>query len=315
MRTIKDAREEEDARQVADEGAQEGGASNTVKTRSIGEDVLTLLERGRCDDKKFFLPAGQLERKLYERTDEVLKALGGKWNRSAKAHVFEDNAAIVVQSAIWSKSFVRPQDLGFFPTPDDSADRLMDQVDRQALAELGDVRSLRLLEPSAGSGSLVRAAMRSFGVAPEQFTCFEILPGNVKALKALGVNVIEADFLTADPDAFEAFDLVVMNPPFSNSQDVKHIEHASRFLHAKGQLAAIASPSWEFRQAHAASADFRDLLSTVGAHVEEVPAGAFKSAGTNVATRMIQFHADRLPWATSYQSDVSAETPEPVPAA
>ncbi len=31
---------------------------------------------------------GQLDRKLYERTNKVLDAAGGRWNRKTKGHLF-----------------------------------------------------------------------------------------------------------------------------------------------------------------------------------------------------------------------------------
>lgn len=280
-----------------------------VKTRSIEDDVLAVLAQGRSEGPRFFLPDVTLDRNLYNRVDEVLKALGGGWNRFAKAHMFEDDAAAVVETAVLTKSFVKPQDLGFFPTPDELADQLLQQLDVSGLVRCdSDLESLRVLEPSAGNGALVRAAMRRLGIGPHQVTCFEIHTPNIKLLKELGVQVIEADFLKAKPADFQPFDIVVMNPPFSNSQDVQHIEHACHFLHGKGQLAAISSPSWAFRSRHSASAQFRDLLSTVDARVRDVEAGAFKVSGTSVATKMIHLYADQLPWNVTAEQELRVDT-------
>lgn len=58
-----------------------------------------------------------ITRALYVKTNKVLEALGGKWNRKAGAHLFRDDAASVLESALLSGEVVTARDIGFFPTP------------------------------------------------------------------------------------------------------------------------------------------------------------------------------------------------------
>jgi predicted RNA methylase len=85
----------------------------------------------------------------------------------------------------------------------------------------------RVLEPSAGVGNLVAPwAKRACDVH-----AFEIDETKADALRARfpSVNVVSGvDFLDVFPMG-EGFDLVVMNPPYENGQDVAHIERALKW--------------------------------------------------------------------------------------
>lgn len=65
----------------------------------IENDVLTVLARAQTDGNALRL-VGQLDRKLYERVNKVLEAAGGKWNRKAKAHLYEGGAAEAMEQII-----------------------------------------------------------------------------------------------------------------------------------------------------------------------------------------------------------------------
>jgi hypothetical protein len=45
------------------------------------QEVLDVLRAMTCEGDLAVLNSGQLERKLYEKVNKVLAALGGKWNR------------------------------------------------------------------------------------------------------------------------------------------------------------------------------------------------------------------------------------------
>ena len=57
----------------------------------ISDDVANVLANSTVKDNLLFLPAGQLDRKLYLAVNKVLDAIEGKWNRKQKAHVFSDS--------------------------------------------------------------------------------------------------------------------------------------------------------------------------------------------------------------------------------
>jgi predicted RNA methylase len=98
---------------------------------------------------------------------------------------------------------------------------------------MAEVRSgHRVLEPSAGRGRIAEQLRRCGAVV----TCVELLPGNVKELRERGFNrLLEGDFLATDLRALsffppEAFDRIVMNPPFSGQADIDHVRHAFGML-------------------------------------------------------------------------------------
>lgn len=137
-----------------------------------------------------------------------------------------------------------------------------------------------VLEPSAGTGAIVRRL-------PEHMmtTVYEISPTLCDVLRGLEFDARPADFLTVEPGAF-LFDRVLMNPPFSNLQDVAHVRHAFKFLKPGGRLVAIMSPSWR-HQERTKAREFRTWFEQVGGEVEELPADSFKSSGTSVNTVMV----------------------------
>lgn len=57
----------------------------------VCDDVLAVLSRAETNGQALLLQ-GQLDRKMYERTNKILEAAGGKWNKKAKAHLFDGDA-------------------------------------------------------------------------------------------------------------------------------------------------------------------------------------------------------------------------------
>lgn len=91
----------------------------------------------------------------------------------------------------------------------------------------GDRMQLRVLEPSAGSGSLVRPALQSGRVARLQ--AIELDSRNVALLRTLqdprgALRVTHRDFM--GPGVVGRYDVALMNPPYEDGQDVEHILRA-----------------------------------------------------------------------------------------
>ena len=151
----------------------------------------------------------------------------------------------------------------------------------------------RVLEPSAGAGALVTAAMN---IAAVDVDAYDINPGVQDRLSAIGVgqaaltggslSVRIQDFLLAEPNPI--YDAVLMNPPFQGGQDMAHVTHAWRFLMSGGVLVAImgSGPSG-FRDATTkAAVAFRALVASAkSSEVTEIPGGTFEDTG--VATVML----------------------------
>lgn len=162
-----------------------------------------------------------------------------------------------------------------FPTPKELAAVLVDLAD----IEPGH----RVLEPSAGTGALLGAmGGRMFDHNPEGgcVHAVEINPKLAGMLQAqFPLTMVHcADFLTFGAETFLPFDRIVMNPPFENGADIKHIERALLMLKPGGKLVAICANGP--RQAAA----FRDRAD----HWEELEEDTFR--GTSVRAALLVMH-------------------------
>lgn len=156
-----------------------------------------------------------------------------------------------------------------FQTPPELARRLVDLL---ALSP-----DDRLLEPSAGLGRLLDCLSP---LEPCQAVAVEIAPQLARALYEQHrerVLIMQRDFLQQSPGALGLFDAVAMNPPFHLRADIRHIIHALTFIRPGGRLAALCmdTPQRE------------SILRPMADTWEQIPAGAFKSEGTNVPTVLL----------------------------
>ncbi|KNC11551.1 restriction endonuclease subunit M [Pantoea sp. RIT-PI-b] len=244
----------------------------------VDNEVLNVLSACQCEGNNLIL-TGQLDRNLYTRTNKVIEAAGGKWNRKAKAHVFDIDAAERIEQIILTGDVVVPKDdFEFFPTPPDVVRHVIH------LADIGD--GMKVLEPSAGQGAIAKAAHEA--AADVMIDMYELMPANNDALHALNLRLSgigkPVDFLTIEPAPI--YDRVVMNPPFGRQADIKHVTHALKFLKPGGQLVSVMASSVTFRS-NKLTSDFRQLIEERGGHIEDLPEGAFKSSGTMVNTVIV----------------------------
>ena len=242
--------------------------------QKIGSAVLEALRAAKCKGNLVKL-TGQLGRPLYVATNKVLEALGGKWNRKLGGHVFPGDAAATLAVALGEGTYHdKKKEDAFFETPPELAQELM---------ELADIKpGMRVLEPSAGKGALVRLA----AAAGASVDAIELNPDFASTLGVGGAHgVLIGDFLTLLIPA-DTFDRVVMNPPFSAGHkqvDILHVEKALSLLKPGGILVAIMSPSWKTRE-DKQSRHFRKLWDAQGVMFKDNPDGAFKASGTDVRT-------------------------------
>ncbi len=244
----------------------------------VSEEVMAVLSVARLEGTSLFLPPTQLERKLYESTNKVLEAAGGKWNRKAKAHVFPGDAADAMDQILLTGQVTVPQNFGFFPTPQPIVTQLLQMADLQP--------HHKALEPSAGIGNIANRLREKVA----SVDCVELLPKNVEALKAAmpSVPVVEGDFLAIAPE--RKYDRIVMNPPFAKQADIKHVMHAARFLKNGGRLVSVMASGVKFREDRTAK-EFRAFLSDNGGTIEDLPQDSFKESGTAVNTVVITLQA------------------------
>lgn len=240
----------------------------------VDTEVLSVLDRAQAEGNALYL-VGQLDRALYLKANNVLEAAGGKWNRKAKAHIFDGEAAERIEQILLTGSIDIPKDeFEFFPTPPEVAARVIE------LADIGPGQ--RILEPSAGRGALIEP-LESLGVSVD---CVEKMPANAKHLFSLGWlnRVAEGDFLTIEP--VPDYDRVLMNPPFGKQADIKHVMHALRFLKPDGLLVSIMAAGIVFRD-NRLTVELRDLIRERGGDIEALPEGSFKASGTGVNTVIV----------------------------
>ncbi len=165
-----------------------------------------------------------------------------------------------------------------FPTPVALAERMV---------ELADLKPTdRVLEPSAGTGVILKA----IGPGPDK-VAVEInhnLVNELTRLNISGTRIHQADFLQCNGDLGK-FDAVIMNPPFENAVDIKHITHALTMLKPGGRLVAICANGP--RQ----NAQLWPLVESMGGTWEVLPTGTFTASGTGVNTVLMSMvvHATR----------------------
>lgn len=248
-------------------------------TRAIPDDVLQILRACKAEGPHIYLPRITLDRTLYERVDKVLRDLGGKWvGGSRRAHLFEEQADTVLEACLSTGRYVRPSDLGFFPTPAPLVNRMLGKARLE--------RGMRVLEPEAGVGDLAIPMAAAVG-SPDLVTVCELMERNAKQLQEAGfTSLVKGDFLRVRAERNYA--AVCMNPPFARMQDVDHVIHASRFVRPGGSVTSIMSKSW-MQSSQKKAQEFRRFLDTVKAEVEEIEAGAFRSSGTEVSTALVHF--------------------------
>lgn len=251
------------------------------RTTRLSDRVLSILSTVRIEGNTVFLTCGMLSgdkegRKLYLDVNAALEALGGKWNRKAKGHVFPEDPTDKIENAILTGEVTPPSKNGYFPTPP----AIVDQLIKLAGCGRGDY----VLEPSAGRGNIV-LPLTKIGC---KVTAFELLPENREHLKNLPFSYIledEPDFLKALPHRF-IFDAVVMNPPFEKQQDIDHVLHAYKMLKPGGRLVSVMAAGITFRQDKKATA-LRALIDEVGGMIIPLPDESFKESGTLVRTVIV----------------------------
>lgn len=241
----------------------------------IKNEVLEVLSRAEISGKELKLTMN-LDRKMYEAVNKVLEAAGGKWNKKAKAHVFEYDAAERIDQIIVSGEVEIPKDeYNYFPTPPDVVIRLL---------ELAEIRQgMTVLEPSAGRGNIAHR-MHLKGAAVD---CIELMDDNYKYLSENNIwnKLIKADFLTVEPQ--KIYDRVVMNPPFMGQADIRHVNHALKFLKPGGLLVSVMGAGVEFRS-NKLTEEFRAMVKERKGSIEALPEAAFKSSGTMVNTVIVK---------------------------
>lgn len=228
------------------------------------------------------LPDQQLERSLYLDVKKALELIGGKW-KGGKTQGFEfheDPTHLLAQVAGGVKRNLK-KEYQFFGTPDALGDTCVEMLDLQEYDFL--------VEPSAGQGALIKAVHRAH---PGHLVHYcELMPLNRKFLEKIPDTQYLCDnFLKLGRSRLiGTVTKIIANPPFSDSQDCKHIRLMYDLLAPNGTLVSIAGKGWNFRP-YKEDKEFRQWLTTVGSEVIPVPAGTFSESGTTIEACIIKIN-------------------------
>jgi hypothetical protein len=183
---------------------------------------------------------------------------------------------------------------GYVRTPDEVADLL-------CTAPHHDLPWLppgsRVLEPSAGDGSLVAAILR----ANPTVVVTAVEPDPVRAAVCATTTTATEQPVQMQLSTFEQYatnairagiqyDAIAMNPPFAlaGQADVwfEHLRLAWQLLRPGARLVAVVPNGFTFRSSHT-HREARQFIEHHGTH-EPLPADAFTPSGTTVSTRVVR---------------------------
>jgi hypothetical protein len=234
----------------------------------ISNDVSDVLLNSTIEGNLLFLPVGDLDRKLYLSVNKVLDAIGGKWNRKQKAHIFSESPEQTLEEILLTGQFTdSKKEYQFFETPSLLANRLV----LTAVIQPDETK----LEPNAG-----KAGIAKFMPGCD---CIELMDENRKYLAATGYNLVGDDFLKFEGE----YDVIVANPPFSKQQDIDHVTHMIKI--AKRCVVSVVSASVMWRT-DKKTVKFRELIDELGGTIEPLPDDSFKESGTMVKTCVVHLN-------------------------
>lgn len=237
--------------------------------------VLTTIRSGELDDTGIKITA-TLTAGQYKEVDKFLQVAGAVWNRKAKRHLFKDIDAQQKLLSLLDTGTILNEQKAFqaYYTPPVLAEELVEHA--------GISGSDLCLEPSAGSGNIAEAMQAR---TTEKVMCVELNPKSATILRSKGFDVREADFLNIGLEP--KFDRIVMNPPFTNDQDIKHVLKAYDLLVAGGVLVAVlgggalqGTSKWR--------KIFADYVKNYGELIRTCEAAEFENNGSGARTIIVR---------------------------
>ena len=231
----------------------------------------------------------------YDRLRWVMESYGGRWNERCKGFKFNefDDEKLKSIKADLSVGFVnlseekrvREKD-AFFPTPVKVVDEM--------LSIAGLKPDSIMLESSAGTGRILDEARKIIN-SLDNFVVIELNESRQQVLRSKGYHV---DFggtfedSLKDPEILKKLkgcDKVVINPPFKNDMDVKHLLISYMVCADKADIVSIMQENSLYynRSIHRVFKEFLNLIGKDAYEIKNLPAGSFKSEMTTVDTVII----------------------------
>lgn len=199
-------------------------------------------------------------------------------------------------------------DKEFYPTPKDIIKKMLKPFYRDGAyyrESLSQLHEMSILEPSAGKGDILDYVCdNTHRNIRENLYCIELNQDLQHTLRGKGYSLIHDDFLTYTGDIY--FDLIVMNPPFSEGD--KHLLKAWEILH-EGDIVCLLN---EETIKNPFSKTRKQLASIIEAHGEvEYLGDCFTTAErkTSINVALVRLHkesdADKFDFGTEFKKDNS----------
>lgn len=232
----------------------------------------------------------------YDRLRWVMESYGGRWNERCKGFKFNefDDEKFKSIKADLSVGFVnlseekrtRERD-AFFPTPVKVVDKMIETANLKP--------DSIMLESSAGTGRILDEAKKVIN-SVDNFVVIEMNSERQRILRDKGYKV---DFNGTFEDSLKDSEIlkkikncdkVVINPPFKNDSDVKHLLISYMFCADNADVVSILQENSLYydRQIHRVFKEFLSLIGKDAYEVVSLPAGSFKDELTTVDT--VIFH-------------------------
>lgn len=200
----------------------------------------------------------------------------------------------------------------FYPTPAELADKMLTGIDWRYIETL--------LEPSAGKGNLVEAALnahkvlRNWTAQSLDVDCIEIDENLRHILKGKGFRVVHDDFLTYQSQ--KQYDLILMNPPFACGD--KHLLKALEMQKDGGSIICllneetIKNPYTLSRKLLLRKLEEYDAkIETVGTAFDK----AERKTGVKVAVVKVYIPRQERPSTIYTKLEAAAQAEDPIPEA
>lgn len=247
-------------------------------------DIIEILKNCSVKENYLFLGNESLDRKIYLKIMKVLSNLDIKWSKKLKCHIClkETNLKESIDNLIETGEYIDiKKEYQFFETPID--------IVKEMILLSNFTTGSKVLEPSAGKGRIILNL-------PNLNLKIDAIELNVDTFKYLNeivnsdqvrhsnINVINEDFMDIDLGLYSN---IIMNPPFSKNQDIKHILKAYSLLSDNGILVGIVG-SGAIDNSREINKAFRKFLKENNAEVIDLESGRFKQSGTMVESKIVK---------------------------
>ena len=221
-------------------------------------------------------PAKQLTDDEYNKIKKNMEQMGTHWRE--RFHGF----TIPLSSFKQIHNTDEKEKLGFYPTPSTLAEKMVNKL------TIKSINDIKVLEPSAGNGALLDALSKKLNTKLFNHVAVEVNEGSYNILKDKSYNVVRQTFEEfCNENKSQKFTHIIMNPPFNNQNDIKHVRLAYEKLEEHGELIAIISENSLFYDTEE-TRQFNEWLDTINYSIESIEEGSFAESGTMIDTVMLK---------------------------